>query len=61
MQGAVAEHSNPETERRIRSRTPLGRRARVQELVGPVVFVASDAASHISGATLFVDSEYTAA
>ena len=61
MQGAAAEHSNPETERRIRTRTPLGRRARLDELIGPIVFLASDAASYVTGAVLFVDGGYTAA
>jgi NAD(P)-dependent dehydrogenase (short-subunit alcohol dehydrogenase family) len=61
MQGALAEHSNPDTERRLQARTPLGRRARLQEIVGPVVFLASDAASYVTGTILFVDGGYTAA
>jgi NAD(P)-dependent dehydrogenase (short-subunit alcohol dehydrogenase family) len=61
MQGAAAEHVDPETERRIQTRTPLGRRARLEELVGPVVFLASDASSYVTGAILFVDGGYTAA
>ena len=61
MQGASETHADPETERRIRSRTPLGRRARLDELIGPVVFLASDAASYVTGTVLFVDGGYTAA
>ncbi|RIV28729.1 SDR family oxidoreductase [Alicyclobacillaceae bacterium I2511] len=37
------------------SRTPLGRVGEVQELVGPVVFLASNAASYVTGHTLTVD------
>jgi NAD(P)-dependent dehydrogenase (short-subunit alcohol dehydrogenase family) len=61
MQGLGVEHAKPETERRIESRTPMRRRARLEELVGPVVFLASDAASYVTGAVLFVDGGYTAA
>jgi NAD(P)-dependent dehydrogenase (short-subunit alcohol dehydrogenase family) len=61
MRGAADEHLDPETERRIRTRTPLGRRARLDELIGPVVFLASDAASYVTGAILYVDGGYTAA
>ena len=61
MQGLAAEHAKPETEQRVRSRTPMRRRARLSELVGPVVFLASDAASYVTGAVLFVDGGYTAA
>lgn len=34
---------------------PLGRWARPEEIAGPVVFLASEAASFVSGATLLVD------
>ncbi len=61
MEGLGDEHAKPETERRIATRTPMRRRARLDELVGPVVFLASDAASYVTGAVVFVDGGYTAA
>jgi NAD(P)-dependent dehydrogenase (short-subunit alcohol dehydrogenase family) len=61
MEGATAEHADPPTERRIQSRTPMARRGRLDEMVGPVVFLASEAASYITGAILFVDGGYAAA
>jgi len=39
----------------IISRTPLGRFAKTSEIVGPVIFLASDASSFITGHALFVD------
>jgi NAD(P)-dependent dehydrogenase (short-subunit alcohol dehydrogenase family) len=60
MAGAEHEHADPEKERQIRAFTPLGRRARLDELVGPVIFLASDAASYVTGAVMAVDGGYTA-
>lgn len=46
---------DPEYLKDILQRTPLNRVGEVRELVGPAVFLASDAASYVTGHTLFVD------
>lgn len=43
----------------VLSRTPLKRIGELQDLVGPVVFLSSEAANYITGQTLFVDGGMT--
>lgn len=58
MTGGIFE--SPEILEEIERRTPLGRVGRLEELKGPVVFLASDASSYVTGQTLFVDGGWTA-
>jgi 2-deoxy-D-gluconate 3-dehydrogenase len=47
--------TDPETSRALVAQVPLGRWADVEELAGPLLLLASDAGSYITGATLVVD------
>lgn len=61
MSGATDEHARPEKRAQVLQFTPMARRGLPHELVGPVVFLASDASSFVTGAILIVDGGYTSA
>jgi NAD(P)-dependent dehydrogenase (short-subunit alcohol dehydrogenase family) len=60
MQGATDEHARSEKQKQVITFTPMARRGRPEELIGPVIFLASKASSYVTGAVLTVDGGYTA-
>jgi NAD(P)-dependent dehydrogenase (short-subunit alcohol dehydrogenase family) len=53
--------STPEKLEKFMMRTPMARVGQAEELIGPVVFLASDMASYVTGVTLPVDGGFLAA
>lgn len=58
--GGVLGGQDPEFKRKFCERVPLGRMAEAHDLVGPLLFLASDASSYVTGIELRVDGGFTA-
>ena len=52
--------SNPAWNQAYARHSALGRWAEPEEMAGPIVFLASDASSYVTGTTLFADAGWTA-
>lgn len=58
--GGVASGQNDEFAKRYSARVPMARMAKAEEMVGAVLFLASDAASYVTGQSITVDGGLTA-
>jgi NAD(P)-dependent dehydrogenase (short-subunit alcohol dehydrogenase family) len=58
--GGVLGGQDPEFKRKFCARVPLGRLAEERDLVGPLLFLASDASAYVTGIDLAIDGGFTA-
>jgi NAD(P)-dependent dehydrogenase (short-subunit alcohol dehydrogenase family) len=58
--GGVEGGQDPEFKRKFTDRVPLGRMAAPDDLRGPLIFLASDMSSYVTGIELRVDGGFTA-
>jgi NAD(P)-dependent dehydrogenase (short-subunit alcohol dehydrogenase family) len=58
--GGVLGNQDEEFKRKFCNRVPLGRMATAKDLCGPLLFLASEASSYVTGIELIVDGGFTA-
>jgi NAD(P)-dependent dehydrogenase (short-subunit alcohol dehydrogenase family) len=58
--GGVLGGQDAEFKRKFGDRVPLGRMANLDDLIGPLIFLASDASAYVTGIELLVDGGFTA-